>query len=282
MLLARSCSAYTVGCEFNDGITIPIPTVCGLGNIFAADPTARASAARVALFSGNDAVTGGSKDDYFNVLAGHDVVMGGAGFDSIYGGDGNDHLYGQSPNGGPDGSDYITGDDGNDYIQGNAGNDDLDGGRGSDRINGGAGDDYVFASEGNDTVNGNTGKDYIDGWTGNDVLRGGQGNDMLRGGSGYNVDGRSRRRHARRPDRHRHPDRRRRRRSLHHALLCHATRRPVRAERDHRLHPWRGPHQIQRGLGSDGAGHAEPAYERGRGGAVDLHDAQGYRGPRRA
>lgn len=158
-----------------------------LGNVFAADPTARASAARVALFSGNDAVTGGSKDDYFNVLAGHDVVMGGAGFDTIYGGDGNDHLYGQSPNGGPDGSDYITGDDGSDYIQGNAGNDDLDGGRGSDRINGGAGDDYVFASEGNDTVNGNTGKDYIDGWTGNDVLRGGQGNDMLKGGSGYNV-----------------------------------------------------------------------------------------------
>lgn len=155
--------------------------------VFAAAPSARASAARVTIFSGDDWAVGGSKDDYFNVLGGHDVVMGGAGFDTIYGGDGNDHLYGQSPNGGPDGSDYITGDDGSDYIQGNDGNDDLDGGRGSDRIYGGAGNDYVFASEGNDTVNGNKGDDHIDGWTGNDFLRGGQGNDSLKGGFGYNV-----------------------------------------------------------------------------------------------
>jgi serralysin len=158
-----------------------------LGAIFAASPEARASTARIAIFAGNDTVTGGAKDDYFNVQGGHDVVMGGAGADIIYGGDGNDHLYGQSPSGGPDGSDTINGDDGADYIQGNAGNDELDGGRGSDRINGGAGDDYIFGNEGNDTINGNTGNDQIDGWTGNDVLRGGQGNDSISGGAGRNI-----------------------------------------------------------------------------------------------
>ncbi|MES2497150.1 MAG: calcium-binding protein [Pseudomonadota bacterium] len=158
-----------------------------LGDIFATDPSTRASAARIALFSGDDAAVGGSKNDYFNALGGHDVVMGGAGFDTIIGGDGNDHLYGQSPNGGLDGSDFISGDAGSDYIQGNAGNDELEGGLGSDRINGGADDDYVFGDEGNDTVNGNSGNDYIDGWIGNDVLRGGQGNDMMTGGSGNNI-----------------------------------------------------------------------------------------------
>lgn len=158
-----------------------------LGDVFAADPTTRASTARIALFAGNDSVTGGSKDDYFNVQGGHDVVMGGGGFDTIFGGNGNDHLYGHSPDGGPDGSDYIEGNDGNDYIQGNAGNDEIDGGGGSDRINGGADNDYVFAGEGNDTVNGNKGDDYLDGWAGNDFLRGGQGNDTLYGGAGNNI-----------------------------------------------------------------------------------------------
>lgn len=158
-----------------------------LGTVFAAAPTARASTARIAIFSGDDIATGASGDDYFNVLGGHDVVMGGGGSDVILGGDGNDHLYGQSPNGGLDFGDEITGDDGADYIQGNAGEDELDGGRGSDRIQGGADDDYVFGGEGNDTLNGNKGDDFLDGWIGNDVMRGGQGNDELMGGAGRNI-----------------------------------------------------------------------------------------------
>ena len=158
-----------------------------LGDVFAADPAARASAARIAIFSGGDNVAGASLDDLFNVQGGPDVVMGAAGADTIYGGNGNDHLYGQSPNGGSDGADYINGEEGSDYIQGNAGDDDLDGERGSDRIQGGADKDFIFGGEGNDTLNGNKGDDFVDGWTGDDFLRGGQGNDRLTGGSGKNV-----------------------------------------------------------------------------------------------
>lgn len=158
-----------------------------LATIAAADPASRASTARIALFAGDDVAKGGSKEDYFNILGGHDIVWGGGGHDMIYGGEGNDHLYGQSPNGGLDGSDTIGGEGGNDYIQGNAGLDDLDGGRGNDRINGGADADFIFGGEGNDTVNGNVGNDTIDGWIGDDVLRGGQGNDRMTGGGGRDI-----------------------------------------------------------------------------------------------
>lgn len=62
--------------------------------------------------AGNDTCIGSSKDEYFDLLAGDDLVYAGAGADIVVAGAGNDKVYGGS------GSDALKGDAGDDLLDG--------------------------------------------------------------------------------------------------------------------------------------------------------------------
>jgi Ca2+-binding RTX toxin-like protein len=79
----------------------------------------------------DDNITGTSKDEYFNLLGGNDVVYAGAGDDIIVGGLGNDSMYGGS------GNDDLKGDEGNDLLDGGDGLEDT-------AVYAGASSDYVL------------------------------------------------------------------------------------------------------------------------------------------
>ena len=154
---------------------------------------------------GNDAITGGTQNDYLNGDAGEDTISGGSGDDQINGGDGNDELYGDRGNDVVDGGigndtisggigddslsgsfddDYITGDRGNDTISGGFGNDIVVGNSGADLVDGNQGDDSVYGGAGDDSLDGGAGNDYMRGHSGNDVIKGGDGDDSMYGDSG--------------------------------------------------------------------------------------------------
>lgn len=83
------------------------------------------------LLAGNDVIKGG---------AGHDVLLGNTGNDRIYGNGGNDQLFGEV------GNDRLFGGDGSDVLIGGLGADYIDGGAGSDMMGGGPGaDSFVFS-----------------------------------------------------------------------------------------------------------------------------------------
>ncbi|MGZ8189974.1 MAG: calcium-binding protein [Methylococcaceae bacterium] len=129
----------------------------------------------------NDAMEGGSFDDYFAGNDGNDALYGNGGNDDLGGGSGNDELFGgdgnDSLNGGY-GNDTLSGGSGNDRLYGTDGNDKLIGESGDDLLDGGNDDDILWAGDGNDKVYGGAG---------NDTLIGGKGNDFLDGGAGLDT-----------------------------------------------------------------------------------------------
>jgi len=172
--------------------------------------------------NGNDALTGGGKDDLIYGNNGKDRLEGLAGDDKLYGGDGNDILDGGT------GGDIMTGGDGHDvyyvdsrfdsviespnqgsdvvyssvsytlsahtetlFMQGSAyigkGNilDNVIIGNNDDNfIDGVYGDNYLVGLRGDDYITGGLGKDTLLGNEGNDILDGEDGNDVLDGGAG--------------------------------------------------------------------------------------------------
>ncbi|MGO4389335.1 hypothetical protein AB4Y85_17545 [Microvirga sp. 2YAF29] len=134
--------------------------------------------------AGDDTIDGGAGSDVLNGGAGDDYVDGGDGADKIYGGDGYDILYGGAGNDqirGENDDDMLYGDDGNDTLRGDSGHDLLDGGEGNDKLYGGTGDDQLTGAAGDDILNGDDGNDVLEGEDGNDKLYGGNGDDILRG-----------------------------------------------------------------------------------------------------
>lgn len=91
---------------------------------------------RLALFAGDDQLTGSGKLG--------NILLGGAGNDLITGLSGNDRLSGEV---------------GNDSLKGLAGRDHLDGGAGDDSLDGGAGDDELIGGSGRDLLKGGGGAD---------------------------------------------------------------------------------------------------------------------------
>ena len=91
------------------------------------------------VLSGNDFITGTSKDDGINGNAGNDRILGGSGNDTLIGYTGNDTLEGGL------GNDYILGGGGNDTLKGSSGSDYFLAGVGADKLYGGSGADvFVF------------------------------------------------------------------------------------------------------------------------------------------
>lgn len=81
--------------------------------------------------TGNDTITGSTKDEYLDLQAGNDVAYAGAGDDIVVAGAGNDTIYGGS---------------GNDQVEGDSGNDSIDGGAGIDTaVYAGISGDYTFS-----------------------------------------------------------------------------------------------------------------------------------------
>jgi Ca2+-binding RTX toxin-like protein len=100
--------------------------------------------------SGNDSLTGDSRNNLLSGLSGNDILRGGPGDDSLFGDDGNDVL-----NGGP-GNDFLFG-----GIIGLGGNDVLNGGPGNDVLNGGNQKDTLKGGLGDDTLIGGGDRDYL-------------------------------------------------------------------------------------------------------------------------
>jgi Ca2+-binding RTX toxin-like protein len=182
---------------------------------------------RALLFSGDDFISTGEKNDTLVGYNGNDTLKGGNGNDSLLGGIGDDYLLGGN------GNDTLKGSQGNDTLEGGKGSDFLEGGEGNDKlttiatsssaskINGGLGNDKIevtFVGKAKAIVNddfGNNkiiakgdilgeliaytgkGNDYIElkGGTGkqieleegNDIAYGGQGNDYFYGGAGKDI-----------------------------------------------------------------------------------------------
>jgi Ca2+-binding RTX toxin-like protein len=105
--------------------------------------------------SGNDSLTGGSRNDIILGLSGNDTLGGGGGNDTIYGGPGSDILNGNA------GRDTLYALGGNNVLNGNDDNDTLYAGAGNDTLNGGNGNDTLVASTGNITMSGNSGVDQF-------------------------------------------------------------------------------------------------------------------------
>lgn len=155
------------------------------------------------------------EEEFDNVRADVETVIGGDGNDLISGNAAANHL-----TGGP-GNDTLLGQNGNDSLFGAGGNDTMDGGGGRDLLDGGANFDSVdyrtrtlpllirldnlandgqigeadnlvnpeqiLCGGGNDTVYGDARYNQIWGGAGNDLLRGGGGNDSIYGGAGADV-----------------------------------------------------------------------------------------------
>ena len=133
---------------------------------------------------GDDTIDGGTGNDALYAGSGEDFVDGGDGSDRIYGAVGYDILYGGAGNDqirGEDDNDMLYGDGGNDLLRGGNAYDLLDGGSGQDKLYGDAGDDQIVGGTGNDLIQGGDGADRIDGEDGDDKLYGGNGNDVLDG-----------------------------------------------------------------------------------------------------
>ncbi|NTW69568.1 MAG: hypothetical protein HGB23_06905 [Chlorobiaceae bacterium] len=105
-------------------------------------------------------LTGDSRANTIDALAGKDTVYGKEGNDTINGGVGDDNLYGQ------------------------AGDDTINGGSEKDTIYGGSGNDLIHGNDNNDTIYGGSGSDTIYGDGGTNTIYGGYGADSLHGGSG--------------------------------------------------------------------------------------------------
>ena len=140
--------------------------------------------------SGNDMLTGGSRNNVLIGNAGNDTLTGGNTSDTLSGGAGNDSLVGNGGNdllNGQAGNDTLRGNGGDDHLIGEEGSDKLFGGNGNDLMEGGAGSDVLTGEAGDDSINGGAGSDAISGGDGNDFLNGGLGNDTILGGSGADV-----------------------------------------------------------------------------------------------
>ena len=144
---------------------------------------------------GDDILSGGADNDQlygddfaddqagYLVVAGDDILDGGAGDDLLAAGDGADSLSGGA------GIDLLFGDKGADILDGGDGGDTLRGGDGADQLFGGVGNDLIFGDGLNNQFVAGTvgGADFLDGGDGDDELQGGVGADMLSGGAGNDV-----------------------------------------------------------------------------------------------
>lgn len=108
------------------------------------------------LNAGNDTGNGGAGNDSVNGGAGNDILFGEGGIDTLVGGSGNDRIFGE------DGADRLFGDLGNDNVQGGLGNDQVVGGAGNDTLNGAAGADSLFGEGGADLLIGGLGADRFE------------------------------------------------------------------------------------------------------------------------
>jgi Ca2+-binding RTX toxin-like protein len=163
------------------GLSVATPTFFGW---VAADDS---TAAKVALFSGADLLTGSDLADRLRAYGGADTVNAGGGADVVDGGDGNDQLFGGAGNDtlvDSSGANYIRGEDGDDQLFGGSGFDDLNGNMGNDTVSGGLGDDWSVGGKDNDLLSGDAGSDVVWGNLGNDTCDGGDGADQVRGGQG--------------------------------------------------------------------------------------------------
>lgn len=130
---------------------------------------------------GNDTVDGGTGNDVIYGNAGDDYLEGGSGADRIYGGDDGDIVAGGAEN------DHLRGENGDDMLNGDAGNDLLRGGAGYDVANGGDGHDKLYGEADNDQLSGGAGNDLVNGGDGNDNVDGNEGDDKLYGGNGDDI-----------------------------------------------------------------------------------------------
>jgi Ca2+-binding RTX toxin-like protein len=112
-------------------------------------------ALNLALWSGNDTITGGASADTIRGFGGIDILRGNDGNDSLTGDAGNDRLFGGN------GSDFLKGGIGNDQLDGGAGNDQLTAGAGNDLLIGGAGLDNMTGGSGADTFRFNGANDLF-------------------------------------------------------------------------------------------------------------------------
>lgn len=164
----------------------------------------------------------GFSDDYTDLYAGQDSILGGDGLDTIEGGFGDDTIdggsgadliYGEYLTGEDNfhqlidpslvsatlpgipaawlngNDDLIFGGDGNDTIFGDISADlaNLEGLRGiggNDTIDGGSGDDSILGGGGNDSIDGGIGNDSIHGGYGSDSIWGNVGDDWISGWNG--------------------------------------------------------------------------------------------------
>jgi Ca2+-binding RTX toxin-like protein len=136
--------------------------------------------------SGNDHITGSSKDnrleggagnDTLSGMGGDDVLVPGAGNDTLIGGPGEDTAsfegstaaitanltQGQASGNGSDvmaGIEDLTGSGHGDTLLGSSGANTLRGGGGNDSLKGEAGNDRLFGESGNDTLDGGAGTDH--------------------------------------------------------------------------------------------------------------------------
>jgi Ca2+-binding RTX toxin-like protein len=131
--------------------------------------------------AGDDTIDGGTGNDALHGGLGDDFIEGGEGADRLYGGDGYDILYGGA------GNDQLRGENDDDMLYGDAGNDVLRGGNGFDLLDGGEGDDKLYGEAGDDQITGGEGNDIIQGGDGDDTLEGENGDDRLYGGNGDDI-----------------------------------------------------------------------------------------------
>lgn len=127
--------------------------------------------------SGNDALTGGPRNDYLYGDDGKDTLTGLGGNDWLGGGHGNDRIHGGA------GRDNLDGDEGNDRAYGGPGFDVVDGWEGADLLAGGADNDLVSGGPGRDDIWGNGGDDTFpdahEQWVSADTFHGGPGDDVV-------------------------------------------------------------------------------------------------------
>lgn len=168
-------------------------------------PTTDDKAHKIYGHSGDDTITGTSKDDVLeggddhdtiNGEGGNDYIIGGKGRDIINGGDGENTIFGDLPNGEGEGNDQITGGKDKDIIFGGKGDDTINGGdglnelfgeNGNDTIFGGKDRDIISGGKGDDELHGKDGADDIAGQDGDDTIHGGDKDDALNGNKGNDV-----------------------------------------------------------------------------------------------
>lgn len=136
--------------DLHMGISFAIPQECS-GIKFAGNP--------IFGTSGNDKISGDSKNN---------IIVTFEGNDSVDAGGGNDCVIGIS------GVKKFNGGSGNDILIGGLGNDILDGGSGNDNIAGNGGDDKLSGGSGSDKLDGGTGVNILSGDSGKDVCKNGK------------------------------------------------------------------------------------------------------------